>query len=170
MKKNNGMRPHDIVILLKIATKGKENWLMKDLSSELKISGSEISESLHRSFLAGLISSDKKKLMKTAILEFLQYGLKYTYPQQLGALVRGMPTAYSAPPLSEMIISEEPVVWPYAEGKVRGQAIDPLHPSLPLACLLDSKLYEMLALTDALRIGKARERKIAIEELKKRLF
>ena len=49
MKKHNGMRPHDIVILLKIAAKGKTQWFMKDLSYELSISASEISESLNRS-------------------------------------------------------------------------------------------------------------------------
>jgi hypothetical protein len=37
------MRPHDIVVLLKIASKGKTSWLMKDLSYELGISASEIS-------------------------------------------------------------------------------------------------------------------------------
>jgi hypothetical protein len=80
-----------------------------------------------------------------------------------------MPTAYSAAPLSKSIISENPVVWSYAEGKYRGQAIEPLHPSVPVACMKDNKLYELLALTDALRIGKARERNSAIKELKERI-
>ncbi len=169
MKIHNGMRPHDIVVLLKIAAKGNNKWLMKDLSAELNISASEISESLNRSVLAGLLADDKKKLMKTALLEFLQYGLAYVYPQHPGAIVRGMPTAYSAAPLSKSIISENPVVWSYAEGKYRGQAIEPLHPSVPVACMKDNKLYELLALTDALRIGKARERNSAIKELKERI-
>jgi hypothetical protein len=145
------------------------SWMMKELSHELQISASEISESLNRSMLAGLISGDKKKLMKMALLEFLQYGLKYVYPQHPWSLVRGIPTAYSAPPLSDLIASQEAVVWPNPEGKVRGQAIEPLHPSAPRACLNDAKLYELLALTDALRIGRSREIKLALEELKKRL-
>jgi len=169
MKKHSGMRPHDVVVLLKIAAKGNEPWLMKDLSIELGISPSEVSESLHRSAYSGLISQNKKQLMKMALLEFLQYGLKYVYPQQPGALVRGIPTAYSAPPLSKYIVSNENIVWPYAEGNVRGQALEPLYSGAPKAGLQDSKLYELLALTDALRIGKAREKTIAMEELKKRL-
>jgi hypothetical protein len=169
MKKHSGMRPHDIVVLLKIAARGNEPWLMKDLSIELGISASEVSESLHRSSYAGLISGNKKQLMKMAILEFLQYGLKYVYPQQPGALVRGMPTAYSAPPLSELIVSNEAIVWPTAEGKIRGQALEPLYPGVPKACMLDSKLYELLALVDALRIGRVREKSMSIEELTKRL-
>lgn len=169
MKLHKGMRPHDIVILLKIAAKGDQSWLMKDLAIELKISGSEVSESLHRSALAGLIAPDKTQLMVSSLLDFLEHGLKYVYPQHPGALTRGFPTAWSAPPLSGELMSEEQVVWPYAAGSVRGQAVEPLHPSVPLACEHDNKLYELLALTDALRLGRARERTMAVAELKKRL-
>jgi predicted transcriptional regulator len=170
MKKHSGMRPHDIVILLKIAAKGLQPWLMKDLSQELNISASEISESLNRSAIAGLISQNKKRLMKLAILDFLEHGLKYVYPQQPGALVRGIPTAHSAPPLNNFIISEEPYVWPYGKGKVRGQSIVPLYPSVVDAVLQDEKLYELLALVDAVRVGRAREKEIAIKELKSRIL
>lgn len=169
MKKHNGMRPHDIVILLKISSKGNKEWKMKDLALELSISPSEVSESINRSVYAGLISGDKKRLIKTAILEFLEHGFKYVYPQQLGAMVRGLPTAYSAYPISEEIQNSEKVVWPYADGNVRGQAIEPLHPNVPKACLQDKIMYELLSLTEALRIGRAREKQIAIDELKRRL-
>ena len=169
MKKHNGMRPHDIVVLLKIAAKNNESWLMKDLASELGISASEVSESLHRSVYAGLITENKKQIMKMALLEFLQFGLKYVYPQQTGAIQRGLATAFSAPPLSEKITSNEAIVWPFSEGEMRGQAIEPLYPGAPKACLQDQKLYELLTLVDALRIGKSREKAIAIEELKKRI-
>ena len=169
MKKHSGMRPHDIVVLLKIAAKKDKPWLMKDLSFELGISASEISESLNRSALAGLISKDKTRLMKLAILDFLEHGLRYVYPQLPGGKTRGVPTAHSAPPLNNEIVSSEAYVWPYGEGTVRGQSIEPLHPKVPEACLKDPVLYEYLALSDALRVGKAREKTLAIEELKKRL-
>lgn len=163
------MRPHDIAVLLKIAAKGKTNWLMKDISFELGISASEVSESLNRSVIAGLIAPDKKQLMRLALLDFLEFGIRYVYPQQPGALVKGMPTAHAAPPLSDAIVNVEPYVWPYAKGKVRGQAIEPLHPKVPEASLMDHRFYELMALCDALRVGKAREKKMATEELKKRL-
>lgn len=169
MKKHNGMRPQDVVVLLKIAAKKNIPWQMKDLAIELDISASEISESLNRSMLAGLIGADKQTLMKSAIIDFLGHGLKYVYPQKPGALVRGMLTAHSAEPLSKSIQSEEPYVWPFAKGDVRGQAIEPLHPSVPDACLKDKLLYELLALTDALRVGKNREQKLAMTELEKRI-
>ena len=149
MKKHNGMRPHDVVILLKIAAKDGKNWRMKDIATELDISGSEVSESINRSILAGLLNSDKQQLMKSALLEFLQHGLKYVFPQKPGALVRGIPTAHAAPPLRQLVHSKELYVWQWAEGKVRGQSIEPLHPAVPKACLSDQKLYELLALADA---------------------
>jgi len=169
MKKHSGMRPHDIVILLKIAAKGGSNWLMKDLAGELNISASEVTESLNRSFEAGLLSGNKRVLMKGALLDFLKYGLAYVYPQHPGAMARGIPTAHSAPPLNKAIQSSENYVWPYAEGKVRGQSIEPLYRSVPAASLKDKKLYELLALTDALRVGKVREKNLAMEELENRI-
>ncbi len=66
MKKHSGMRPHDIVVLLKIASKGNTPWLMKDLASELAISAGEISESLHR----GNISSQTVALLRFSNLSF----------------------------------------------------------------------------------------------------
>jgi len=169
MKEHNGMRPHDLVILLKIASKGQQNWYMKDLAYELKISASEISESLNRSAIAGLISSDKKSLKKLALLDFIQFGLQYVYPLRPGAIVRGIGTAHSALPLNNQIITKEQFVWPYAQGNMRGQAIEPLHPKIPEVCLKDKKFYELMALTDAIRVGKARERRLAIELLKERI-
>ncbi|MEP6262753.1 MAG: hypothetical protein ABJ092_14350 [Gillisia sp.] len=169
MKKHSGMRPHDVVVLLKIAAKNGSDWYMKDLAYELGISASEVSESINRSVFAGLIFEDKKRLMKSALLDFLKFGLPYVYPQQPGSLVRGLPTAHSAEPLNKVIQSEDPYVWPYAKGKVRGQAIEPLHGNIPDACLKDKEFYEYMALCDALRVGKAREKNIAFEELQKRL-
>jgi hypothetical protein len=48
MKQHNGIRPQDIVILLKISAKGKQNWQMKDLASELSISAGEVCLAMDR--------------------------------------------------------------------------------------------------------------------------
>lgn len=163
------MSPHDIVILLKIVSYGNEPWFQKPLADALGISQSEISKSLNRSKSAGLLAQNGKTVMKTALLEFLQFGLRYVFPQKPGAVVRGVPTSHSASPLKEEIQSSEAYVWPYGKGTVRGQSIVPLYPSAPEAALRDAKLYELLALVDALRVGRARERELAIKELKNRL-
>lgn len=169
MKKHSGMRPHDVVILLKITTYSNENWLMKDLAYQLFISPSEITESLNRSVESGLISNNKKRVMKSSLLDFIIYGLKYVFPQKPGSLVRGIRTSHSALPLSNIILSNEIYVWPYFEGDSKGFTIEPLHPNVPKACINDTKLHELLSLVDAIRIGNKREFNIAVNELKLRL-
>lgn len=169
MKKHNGMRPHDVVILLKIIAIDNENWMMKDIANTLYISSSEVSESLNRSAWAGLITNDKRSVFKSALFDFITHGLKYVYPQKPGAMVRGIKTAHSAPPLSFEILSNQNYVWPYAEGDSKGFAIEPLHPNVPKACLEDPKLYELLALLDSVRVGTTREQNVAINELKNRI-
>lgn len=169
MKKHRGMRSLDVVILLKIASLNKESWYVKDLAFSLGISQSEVSESLNRSKIACLLSADKKALMRQSLLEFLEHGLKYVYPPQPGGIQRGLPTAHSAPPLNKFIEGEEHYVWIWAKGSMRGQTIEPLHPSVPEACNKDEQLYELLSLVDGLRVGRTRERRLAMEELRKRI-
>ncbi|MGO9865676.1 MAG: hypothetical protein ACLPLR_18890 [Terriglobales bacterium] len=103
--------------------------------------------------------------------EFLIYGVKYAFPVHRGGIVRGIPTAHAAPPLSRQIAasSEPPPVWPDPEGTVRGLEFSPLYKNVPAAARRDPKLYELLALLDAIRDGRAREREIAIRELSARI-
>jgi len=169
MKKHNGMRPQDIVVLLKIIALKHDNWRNSDLAHSLQISASEISESLNRSKIAGLIDLNKRKVHMNSLREFLIYGLKYVFPVQPGAMVRGVPTAHSAPPVNEVITASDVYVWPYSEGNSKGQAIEPLHKAVPEVVLLDKPFYELMAIADTIRVGRAREFKIAVEELEKRL-
>ena len=162
--------PQDIVILLKITTYINKPWSQLALAEELVISQSEVSKSLMRSKYASLLDHTGKKVMRMALMEFLEYGIKYVFPQQPGAIVRGIPTAHSAPPLNAVFQSQEQYVWPSASGTVRGQSIQPLYPSVVQAVKYDENLYELLALVDAIRVGRAREKEMAIEELKKRLL
>lgn len=161
------MKPQDIVILLKIVAIDTENWQQKPLAEALGMSQSEVSQSVARSHYAGLLFGNGKRVMKSALLEFLQFGIAYTFPQKPGAVVRGIATAHSAAPLNKSIDSTESYVWPYSKGNLRGQAILPLYTSVPEAALKDEKLHELLALTDALRVGKAREKALAVAELKR---
>jgi hypothetical protein len=171
MRKHNGMRPQDIVILLKIITfPDNAGWKIMDLVSSLHLSQSEISESLNRSSLAGLIDFGKRKVMRLSLMEFLEHGIHYVFPQHPGALVRGIPTAHSHPDMKKKIVSSEDYVWPDTDGKVRGQAIEPLAKSVVKAVRQDGQLYKLLALVDVIRVGKTREIKIALAELKKMIL
>lgn len=164
------MSPLDVVVLLKIISLGNQPWNQKPLADSLGISQSEISKSIARSKFAGLLDSTGKSVRRLAMMDFLQYGIAYIFPQQAGALVRGIPTAHSAVPLNTIIQSTEAYVWPSGKGNLRGQSITPLYPSVIDAVENDQKLYELLALVDAVRVGRAREKELAIKELKNRVL
>jgi len=170
MKLHNGMRPQDVLVLLKIISLNDPEFRLIDLSQSIGISLSEVSDSISRSVFAHLIAPDKKTPMRKAVLEFITHGLPYVFPAQPGALAIGMPTAHSAPPLYDTFGVIDPIVWADSEGTIKGQEIPPYHPKQSQAARMDNNLYELLALTDALRIGKAREKRMAEEELKKRIL
>jgi hypothetical protein len=170
MKVHQGIRPHDIVILLKMITIKKHSWFLKDLADELKISKSEISESLNRSKIAGFLSQDKRKVDRESVMEFLAHGLKYTFPEEPGKIIYGYSAAYSAAPLYHVFRNEATYAWPHKNGNRKGHVIRPLHKNAPLACIKDDKLYELLALTDVIRIGSLQEKDKAVQELKRRIL
>lgn len=170
MGKQQGMRPQDVVILLKRITPSGMNMNGKQLSESLGISASEVSESMDRNRIAGLVDKSKSIVNTLALADFLTYGIRYCFPVEIGGIVRGVPTAVSASPFSEIIVSgNEAYVWPFPEGSGRGQAIEPLYRSVPEAALKDADFYKLLVITDILRMGRVREREIAIEELNKYL-
>jgi hypothetical protein len=170
MKAHNGMRPQDIVILLKILTTANLNWQYRDLSSSLLVSISEISESLNRSHLAGLSDESRKKVYRKSLMEFLEHGLRYVFPQQPGTMVTGVPTAHSHEFFSSKIIADLNYVWPDENGWARGLAVNPLFKTVPKAVRLDEELYLLLAAIDIIRVGRTRELKMALDLLKSRIL
>ncbi|MBI5242062.1 MAG: hypothetical protein HY922_00095 [Elusimicrobia bacterium] len=171
MKASQGLKPQDVLILLKITTLGGQPWRAMDLAQKLGISASEVSMALERARRVGMLGPDKRMVRRGALLEFLLHGLKYVFPAEPGPLCRGIPTAHSAPALAHRIALQEHdrFVWPSDKGHARGQAVAPLYPSVPHAVMKNPRLYELLALVDALRIGPAAESNIAGQELERRL-
>jgi hypothetical protein len=159
----------DVVVLLKLLLeRGRRPYAL--LSKELHISASEIHAAVRRSIAAGLIDPATRLPLRKPLEEFLLHGVRYAFPATLGRLARGIPTAYAAKPLVNQISYDDLApVWVAPEGTVRGYAVEPLYSSVPAAAMADAALYELLALVDALRIGRVRERKLAEEELRARL-
>jgi hypothetical protein len=165
------LKPQDIFIQLKILAMGPRKWSFVLLANELGMSASEIHAGVQRAVAARLMDPSRKAPVRGALEEFLVHGLKYSFPPERGGLVRGLPTGYAAPPLLKSVAqpAEPPPVWPDPDGSVQGMAFSPLYRTAPLAARRDPALYELLALVDAVRGGRARERNLAIRELKKRL-
>lgn len=168
------MKPQDILVLLKINFWIYGNkWTIREIANSIFISKSEVNNAVNRMKISRLIDTATLSVNVKRLEEFIINGLSYVFPAMISNnVVRGIPTAYSAPPLKEIIISSDNdiVVWPFKEGHVIGKELKPLHPAVPKAVMQDSQLYEFFTLLDALRIGKAREVEIAKEEIHKRLI
>lgn len=109
--------------------------------------------------------------MRTALHEFAVHGVRYAFPAVIGPLRHGIPTAFGVPPLFTAIASSpgEAPVWPSAQGTAKGPGLSPLSAGAPNAALADPALHQLLALQDALRSGRARERALAARYLKQLL-
>ncbi len=167
------LKPQDVLFLLKLVALGKNRWSFSSLALELGMSSSEVHAAANRALAARLAvkEADSIKPNKRNLEEFLLHGIQYVFVPDRGALNRGLPTAHAAEPLVSSFIENEepPPVWPDPEGTVRGESFSPLYKSAPKAARNDQKLYMLLALVDAIRGGRAREREIAKKELKIRL-
>lgn len=164
------MRPQDIVILLKLVSLRNKPWQYRDLSADLFIPLSEISASLKRSEKAGLYHAEIRNVHRLALMEFIQYGLKYVFPTSPSAIVTGIGTAHSHPYYKRFFQGEMQYTWPDDDGDIRGLMIEPLHPNVAKAARKDELLYKLLASIDILRVGKVRELKMAMDELKKAIL
>ena len=146
---------------------------MSQLAVDLVLSPSEIHGALKRLARSRLVSEGKTggRPLMPAVEEFLIHAVKFLFPAQRGEATRGTLTSYAAPPLVSRFVpdNDPPPVWPHAEGDARGNAFAPLYPTVPIAASHDPVLYELLALVDALREGRARERRLAEQELTARI-
>jgi DNA-binding Lrp family transcriptional regulator len=143
-----------------------------ELADELSMSASEVHGGVRRLAECRLFNSSLRRVDRSALRTFLVYGLAHVFPAAPAEVARGMPTAISAPPLAGKLLvgDDDQMVWPSSKpGAVRGRRIAPLYRSAPEAASRDPALYELLALVDALRVGRARERNLARQELERRL-
>lgn len=163
--------PQDVVSLLKLVAHPDRAWLGKDLAQSLHLSASEVSEALARCRFSRLLAADPQALLvqRHALLDFLCYGLPYAFAVRPGAPARGLATGASAPPLAQTFGPGPAYVWPGATGSQWGTAVEPLYPQAPAAAQQDAPLYGLLALADALRLGRPREVQLARQLAEQRL-
>ncbi len=174
------LKPQDILVALKFLSPdiaARETYAA--LGESLGLSASETHAAVRRATRSGLLIADAgrpESLPHTrpctpALDELLCYALRYFFPAESGRLALGIPTAESAPPLSDQLAPTDasPRVWLHARGTVRGIALEPLYPSVPDAALRDPALGEWLALADALRAGSGRVAGLARDEIRARL-
>lgn len=157
------------MVALKLLGYGRHRPSFAQIGRDLSMSSSEIHAAVKRGQAAHLLHGSELHSQPnvSALEEFLIHGIKYVFPVERGGASRGIPTGYAAEPLNRLIVrGDEPIpVWPYRKGEDRGIAFAPLYRTVPIAALRDPLLYKQLALVDAIRDGRARERQLAEQEL-----
>lgn len=163
------LRSPDIVVLLMLLRHADGEWTIRSLAEQLHMPPAAVQRSLARLGRTPLFDAATRRVSAGASDELLAHALPFIAPASLGAPVRGMPTAWGAPPLAGEVSGDQAPVWPDRRGKARGPSLAPLHPGVPQLARADPEMYEALALVDALRVGRARERRLALAQLRERL-
>lgn len=162
-----GTKPQDIVFALKLISLGNKAWTYAEIAEQLCLSASEANAAARRAVIAGLCRIEQGQRRPVPIPQelkgFLLHGIRYVFPAVPGAVTRGVPTAFAAPVVDRQLrqSQDQTLVWPWADGDVRGQGLRPLYKTAPQAALLDEKLYKLLAVVDVLRGRSARGREVA---------
>ena len=160
------LKPQDLLVLLKVAAHPPQRWTYAALGDALGLSASEAHACVKRAVASGLAVAPSRVEWSPVLpnlLEFLLHGVRYVWPAAAGPVKRGVPTAFGAEPLASRLMAApgEAPVWAHPEGKAKGPTLPPLYRTAPQAALADPSLYRLLALLDALRTGRARERSLA---------
>lgn len=164
------LKPQELLVLLKAVAHPQRRFTFAALAQELSMSPAEVHASVKRAVIAGLAVSRGRgdwSPVRPALLEFITSGVRYAFPAVIGPVKRGIPTTFGAPPLAGLISSPsgEAPVWAHAEGSAKGPSLSPIYRTAPQAALADPALHGLLALLDAMRVGRAREREQAAKLL-----
>jgi hypothetical protein len=167
------LKPQDLAMAFKLVCLAGQKLPYAALAQAMHMSQFEAHACLARLSGARLLAdvNGTPTMVMAAFRPMVVHGAAYFFPAVRGEITMGFPTAYGVEPLKSKVLfaDETPPVWPHMNGPVRGSALLPLYPKLPLAASMDQPFYEVLALFDALRIGQAREREMARKFLEEKL-
>lgn len=169
------LKPQDLLVLLKVAAHPPQRWTYAALGEALGISASEAHASVKRAVASGLAVAPGRgewSPVRHSLLEFVLHGARYVWPAVPGPVKRGVPTAFGAEPLVNQlsVAPGEAPVWAHPTGSAKGPTLSPLYRTAPQAALADPALHRLLALLDALRTGRARERTLATQLMRAELM
>ncbi len=169
------MKPYDLIVTLRLSLADESararprSWLSDDLG----LSTSRIHESLARLHRVRIVDPIDNRVSVPMLTEFLEHGVRFVFPAELGTIARGVPTATSAEPLASVFVDPgDPsgaFVWPSGGGTTRGVSIVPLHKLAPTIAQRDERMHELLALVDGLRLDDPRVRRESAAALRDRL-
>lgn len=158
------LKPVDVGVLLYLLRHPQDSFA--HMSALLGISKSTAHVAVRRLEHAGLIHRHEgggASVARDPALEFLQFGAPYAFKPTVIPRARGVLTGLAAlgPSPGVDAPAGQRAVWPWRLGTELGVGVEPVVPAAPDLALRDDRLYRLLALFDALRIGDAREREYA---------
>jgi len=167
------LKPLDVVVSVKAAVLGSSGWTMASMATALGLDTAQVFRATRNAAAARLLVAEPGKgrveyrAHRAALIELLVHGIKYMMVPVRGGMTRGLATAHAAPVMTKHIVAgtDPSPVWPTPEGTVRGEAFEPLHRCVPIAARADERFYAAMALVDAIRGGRARDRALAIKLL-----
>ncbi|HEU4774083.1 MAG TPA: MarR family transcriptional regulator [Lysobacter sp.] len=168
------LKPQDLLVLLKAKAHPGQRWTYAALAAALYMSPSQVHASVKRATAAGLSVVRGRgdwAPVRPALLEFVVHGARYVWPAMTGPVKRGVPTSFGAEPLAKHITAapNEAPVWAHPAGSAKGPSLSPLYRTAPAAALADPALHRLLALLDAVRVGRVRERTLAVDLLRREI-
>ncbi|MBP8805723.1 MAG: hypothetical protein KBG48_10505 [Kofleriaceae bacterium] len=170
------LKPLDVVLAAMAATLEPAPWTIAAMADALGVSGSQVFLAAQRAGAVGFLFSERAgrrvlyRVHRAALVEFLTHGIRYVFVPERGRLTRGVATSHAAPILADHFrAADAALVWPHPHGTARGESFEPLHRCVPAAALRHARFYDVMALIDALRAGRARDRAIAADLLPRSL-
>jgi len=160
------------ILLAVCLLKPDQKWSFQSQGEALGVSASQCHLSYKRLVAAKLVDSDQRLAIRRNLLELLVHGVKYLFPAEPAEIVKGIPTAHSAPFWEGKLIAPEgsKLVWAHPRGRIKGARVEPIYKTVPEVARQDKKVYAILALVDSLRLGKPREKAEASKILEEIIY
>jgi hypothetical protein len=158
------LQPQDIVVAVYLAAED-EAWTFQHLSKVMGISPSQVHLAWGRLQNSELVDPEFKRPFRKNLLEFLCHGVKYCFPVVQRGIGSGIVTGLSHPRLKKAIKASTDIkyVWEVPNVKATGVIVEPIHKSVVNVARASAKSYEIFAVLDSIRLGKARERETATD-------
>lgn len=159
------LKSEDVIVLLKLATLNSIEIENEVLANELGHTLEEITQSVQRLFEFGLIDQHLK-VRSQEFRYFILYSVSYLFPARPGPKTTGRMSGAKTDHFFVKGIPETSIfVWPDPYGQDQGWAINPLSPHCSFAALNDTKLKNLLAVVETLRVAGSEARLWAEAEL-----
>lgn len=157
------LKPVDLTVIAYLAT-GPSEWTQTSVAHAMGISQSNVHRALRQLRQSQLLSAEDRPQVRP-LRDLVVHAVRHVYPAELGPPLRGVPTAHSAPMLSDMVQSSTVFVWPSDRGSSMGTSVSPLHDRVADIALGNPSFYKLMALIDVFRVGRLRERREAERRL-----